>query len=340
MEEDKKIFHVNILFVSIGWFILTFIVYMLTWLVVQTICFIPYIRVVSYYLGRFFPSFVTFAFLGVIVLFYLYSKLIRISINKREVIIKKGFHKSIHLPFDSYRFVPIKEVENTTLKNQHLYFRTIDENGYVVDYKLRYFSIDTYTKLVSAIQAFHTSALPVEFRSQVAYEDMQRGKIEFQIMRSEILKSEWMIYRKYSGCLIVIALVLFLIRSWGTGLTWYLTQILAVLMLLSLPVMAVRLVLNKKRCPYKVYRNGDFLFIDDKRFSISQIEKIVMTDVNAKSNSIFPLNRYIKLYADNKKYKYWVGSEGSMSYQQYQELCGEIERMFINASSKIVYDQK
>lgn len=100
------------------------------------------------------------------------------------------------------------------------------------------------------------------------------------------------------------------------------------------------ILLDQRKCPYKISRNGSFLFMDDKRFSVNQIDKVVMTDVNAKSNSIFPLNRYIKIYANNRQYKYWVGLEGSLSYQAYQELCEGIEKMFINSSSKIFYDKK
>lgn len=342
MEQDNKVFHANIFFALVEWIIITILAYFIGWLIVQLAVFIPGGSMIVFYLGLTgaFPSLLTFAFFGVAVFFYVYGRMITVSVNRSEVIIKRKFGNPIHLPFDSYKFVSIKELGNTTFKNRHLYLRTIDRNGYAIDYRLRYFSMNTYTELISAINASHIEALPVEFRSQVVYEDMVAGNIEFSLLRSEILKREWIIYGKYSGCILVTALLIFLIRSWGTGVTWDLTQILAVFMLLSLPVMAVRLALNQRKCPYKVFRNGSFLFLDDKKFSMSQIEKIVMTDVNAKSNSIFPLNRYIKIYANNKKYKYWVGSEGSLSYREYQEFCREIERMFINGSSKIVYDQK
>lgn len=341
IEQDNKTFHANIFFVLVEWSIITILAYFIGWLIVQFAFFIPNGRI-SFYLWRVFPfpSVFTFAFIGVIVLFYVCSKMITISINRREVIIKKRFGKPIRIPFDSYKFVPIKELGNTTFKNQQLYLRTIDKNGYSIDYRLRYFSMNTYTELISAINASHTEALPVEFRSQVAYEDMVIGNIEFNLLRSQIVKAEWIIYGKYSSCILVSALIMFLIRSWGSGMTWYLVLIVITVMVLSLPVMAVRLALNQRRCPYKISKNGSFLFMDDMRFSVNQIDKVVMTDVNAKSNSIFPLNRYIKIYANNRKYKYWVGSEGSLSYEAYKELCGEIERMFINSPSKIFYDQK
>lgn len=339
IEEDNKTFHANIFFVALVWIVLTFLIYMLGWLIVQFAFLIPN-GAIRFYLSRVFPSVSTFVFIGVVVLFYVYSKMRTVSINRREVIIKKRFGDSIRLPFDSYKFVPKKELANTTFKNQHLYLRTIDKNGYTIDYRLRYFSMNTYTEMISAINASHTEALPVEFRSQVAYEDMVRGHIEFDLLRSQIVKAEWMIYGKYSGCILVCALVVFLIRSWGTGLTWYFLLILTTFMVLCLPVLAVRLVFNQKRCPSKISRNGNFLFMDDKRFSMNEIDKVVMTDVRAKSNSIVPLNRYIKIYVNKRKYKYWVGSEGSLSYQSYQELCREIERMFINSPSKISYEQK
>lgn len=342
MEQDNKVFHANIFFAIVEWIIITILAYFMGWLIVQLAVLIPGGSMIVFYLGLTgaFPSLLTFVFFGVAVFFYVYGRMITVSVNRSGVVIKKRFGYPVCLPFDSYKFVPVKGLGNATVKNRHLYLRTIDGNGYVTDYRLRYFSINTYTELISAVNASYTEALPAEFRSQVVYEDMVTGSMEFSLLRSEILKREWIIYGRYSGCILATALVLFLIRSWGTGLEWDLAWICAVFMVISLPVMAVRLVLNQKRCPHKVSRDGNFLFLDDKSFSMSQIEKIVMTDVNAKSSSIFPLNRYVKIYANNKKHKYWVGSESSLPYQEYQKFCREIERMFISEPAKIVYDQK
>lgn len=339
IEQENNTFRANIFFATMEWIILTFLIYALGWLITQLSFFISNRKFV-FYLNEIFPSPVTFALLGCIMLFYVYSKIVTVSINRTEVIIKKTFKKPIRLSLDSYKFEPRKEVGNKTLKNEHLYLRTIDTDGYTIDYRLWYFSVNTYTQLISAIQAAHTAALPIEFRSQVAFEDMVTGIIEFNLLRSQIIKSEWILYGKVSGCIIVSALVMFLIRSWGTGLKWYVALITIILAVLSLPILAVKLVLNQRRCPYKIYRNGNFLFLDDTRFSVNEIDKIIMTDVHAKSNSIFPLNRYIKIYANNKKYKYWIGSEGGLKCQDYQELCGEIERMFINSPFKVFYEQK
>lgn len=101
-----------------------------------------------------------------------------------------------------------------------------------------------------------------------------------------------------------------------------------------------QLFLNQKKCPHKLYRHGTFLTFDETRFSVSRIETIRMTASNVQSNSIYPKNRYILFSSQGKKYKYWIGSTGTLSRRDYDKICQWIEKAFIHEPDKVVYEQR
>lgn len=263
-----------------------------------------------------------------------------VKVSKTGVTVKKQFRKPVFLPLDSFLFEPYKRLGSKRLKNEILFLRVINHEGTSQDYRLFFFSESTYTDLISAIRAADTEAVPVEIRAEAAFEDLRDGKVEYVIPREKIIRAEWHWYMRYSAIIVVLTVALFLMRDWGGGLTYYAGLCAGILMVLGIPLMAVRLFLNQRICPAGVSRYGAFIYFDDRRFSVSDIEKIVMTSPSSVSRSVYPKNRYIRVYSGGTQTKYWLGSDCRLFQWEYRELCGEIERMFINQPSKVIYDQK
>lgn len=90
----------------------------------------------------------------------------------------------------------------------------------------------------------------------------------------------------------------------------------------------------------RLKKSGNFLFVDEKGFSLSRIEQIAFTDAKAVSYSIYPKYRYMRIKTDDGLYKYCLGSAFSMSAQSYVNLLRGVEELFINDAMKIVYMQK
>lgn len=267
-------------------------------------------------------------------------KITTVKVTKTGVSIKKQFRKPVFLSLDSYSFEPYQKLGSKKLKNELLFLRVVDHKGVIKDYRLFFFSKSKYTELISAINAADTEAVPTEIRAEAAFEDLRDGKVEYVIPREKIIRAEWHWYIRYSAIIVVLTVALFLMRDWGGGLTYYAGLCAGIIMVFGIPVVAVRLFLNQKICPAGVSRYGTFIYFDDCRFSVSKIEKIVITSPTAVSHSVYPKNRYIKVVTEGRQTKYWLGSDCRLFQWDYKELCGEIERMFINQASKVVYDQK
>ncbi len=267
-------------------------------------------------------------------------KITAVKVTGTGVAIKKPFRKPVFYSLGSYQFEPYKKLGSKKLKNELLFLRVIDSNGRITDYKLSFFIKRKYTELISAINAADTEAAPVEMRAEAAFENLRDGKVEYAVPRKEIIRAEWHWYMRSSAILIVLTAALFLMRDWGGGLTYCAGLGAGVLMVLGIPVTAVRIFRNQKICPAKISRYGAFLYFDDERFAVREIERIMMTSPQAVSRSLYPKNRYIRVYSGGHRTKYWLGSDCRLFSWGYKGLCDEIERMFINQASKVIYDQK
>lgn len=65
-----------------------------------------------------------------------------------------------------------------------------------------------------------------------------------------------------------------------------------------------------------------------------------MSDSKNASYSIYPKNRYMKIYSTEGKYCYWLGSTYSMDRGSYEALCRGLEQIFLNSADKITYSQR
>lgn len=80
--------------------------------------------------------------------------------------------------------------------------------------------------------------------------------------------------------------------------------------------------------------------VGNEHFNVSEIERLIMTSVDRKSSSIYPVQRYMIIITDTAKYKYWLGSEASMSVKEYKRICTFIRHAFINYPDKLEFKGK
>lgn len=172
-------------------------------------------------------------------------------------------------------------------------------------------------------------------------DDLQRGKMEVRLPRQQMIRNEWIRFVKFSVIVIVAFLLLLYVGTLDEpDFHWYLAFGCGALMIMSIPVEALRIWVRRKRCPGSISKNGAHLFFDGKHFSVSEIDQICLTDADAVSKSIYPLNRYIRIAARGKRYKYWLGSAGCLSREAYREICEGIEELFTWNPSRVVYRNK
>lgn len=339
MNEQSKHFHGSKLRILTGCVIRAFLVFLLLWTIRDFSSFLFSGSLLLYKLEKFLTLPTLFVLGSIPVLIYLIPKIRTVTVDKTSVTIRQGFRKTFVFPLASYAFVPHKKPGSKWFKNEYLYLRIEKENEKPILFELPFYSKETYSAMFSAIHAAGTHAMPASLRSEIAYENLQAGELTFQMPLSDIRKAEWKRFACFTAVVLVVAAVMFFLRKEYVILIEYLFLLLSCVLPISIPIEAVRMMRNLARCPKTIRRHGTFLYFDEQRFSVNEIDKIILTDVNAVSKSIYPLNRYIQVYAGEKKYIYWAGSAGALSKPEYTALCSGIEQVFINAPEKIIYKQ-
>lgn len=340
MNEQNKTFHSSKLRILTGYLLRAFVVFVLLWTLRDFSSFVFSGSLLFYRLENFLTLPVLFILGSIPVLLYLIPKTRTITVDKTNVTIRQGFHKTFVFPLASYTFVPHKKLGSKWFKTEYFYLRIEKENEKPEQFELPFFSKKTYSAIFSAIHAAGTHAIPASLRSEIAYENLQAGELTFQMPLSDIRNAEWKRFASFSAVVLVVAVLMFFLRKEYVPLIEYLFLVLACFLPISIPIEAIRIIRNLARCPRTIRRHGTFLYFDEQRFSVNEIDKIILTDINAVSKSIYPLNRYIQVYAGKKKYIYWAGSAGALSEAEYTELCSGLEQVFINAPDKIFYEQK
>lgn len=260
-----------------------------------------------------------------------------------EVRIRRMIGRGRIYPLTDYTFDSYIKLGSRTFKWEKRYLKIEDHYDAVKKIYLPFFGNNTYSTLVSAIRAEDTELIPQEIRSEIAYENLVGEDSYYLMPKGKIVRAERKRFGIFAAvCIGGFVLLLVLVISGAVQLGWYYMMLLIVfgIMVLSIPVELFRMLVNMRRCPERFKKSGNFLFVDEKGFSLSRIEQIVFTDAKTVSYSIYPKYRYMRIKTEDGIHKYCLGSAFSMPYQNYVNLCRGIEELFINDAMKIVYMQK
>lgn len=265
-----------------------------------------------------------------------------VSVGDGEVQVRRLFGRSRIFSMEDCAFDSYIKLGSSNLKWEKRYLKIMTEDDAVKYIYLPFFGNSTYSALISVIRAEDTELIPQEIRSEIAYENLVGEDSYYSVPKREIVRAEW----KRLAIFVLVctggfAIILALVISGTVELSWYhiVLPVVFGIMVLSIPVELLRMLINMRRCPERFKKSGNFLFVDEKGFSLSRIEQIAFTDVKAVSYSLYPKYRYMRVKTDEGMYKYCLGSTFSMSNQSYVNLIRGIERLFINDAMKIVYMQ-
>lgn len=266
-----------------------------------------------------------------------------VSVGDGEVRIRRLIGRGKTFPLTDYAFDSYIKLGSRTFKWEKRYLKIEDHYDAVKKIYLPFFGTNTYSALVSAIRAENTELIPQEIRSEIVYENLVGEDSYYIVPKAKIVRAEWKRFGIFTAvCIGGFTLLLILVISGEVQLGWYYMMLLIVfgIMVLSIPVELFRMLANIRRCPERFKKSGNFLFVDERGFSLSRIEQIAFTDAKAVSYSIYPKYRYMRIKTGDGVCKYCLGSAFSMPDYSYVNLCRGIEELFINDAMKIVYMQK
>lgn len=268
-----------------------------------------------------------------------------VEVSENEVVVKQGFKKRV---FELYRYIFIEKTEykkyNGSAKafvenKRYLIAKDNDEN--VVRIRLYEFSANGLYNMVDEINRIETESLDSEIKEDIIRESWENEQ-RFDLSPEEIISFEWKIVRFH--CLIFIGLAVFFVIAVmlagddiSTKPKLWAILIAVTLCIMGLPFEIIRTLKNSKKCPEFIAYRGEHLLIGEYHFNISDIEKITLTSADRKSNSVYHVQRYMIIKTDIQKYKFWLGSEASITLREYKKLCDFIWYAFVNCPSKLMF---
>lgn len=206
-------------------------------------------------------------------------------------------------------------------------------------------------RVLEAIRSAQAGYLTEEEKAAIAreYEDEvfealaegRKGYNEFSLPASVLIKKERKCLKKISLIMLGIILIagimdtyeIFVKNTFSFQLL-FLTM-LALLLLIFLTVTYAGLGRKKRICAERIIIDGDRLRIGEKCYSYASIEKLQLTSPRRRSDSIFPVQRYMRVSAGGGTEKYWLGSEAS--FGSYEELCQSLERGMVLTPNKLKF---
>lgn len=206
-------------------------------------------------------------------------------------------------------------------------------------------------KVLEAIRNTQAEHLTEEEKAAIAREysdeafeallEGREGNNEFSLPASVLIRKEKECLKKISlvmaGIVIAVGMMdtyeIFVNHTFSIRLLFL--SMLAFTLLIILIVMYAGQVRKKRICAGRIMIDGDHLRIGEQYYSYSGIERICLTSPRKKSDSIFPVQRYMYVSADGRKKKYWLGSEAS--FGAYESLCQSLEKGMVLAPNKLKY---
>lgn len=219
-----------------------------------------------------------------------------------------------------------------------------DSVGKVRKIRLYSFSASGLYRLIDEIHKCETEAISNERKERVIRESWDSER-RWDISVKSIVKCEWkkvwIIVSVWIGITVLLTILLILTDNDAYHtLELVLMVFAAFICVLEVPYELIRTVKNAKRCPEYLEFKGDHFMVGDDHFIVSDIVSLTMTSVDRKSNSIYPVQRYMIIKTDMAKYKYWFGSEASMTVKDYKKICAFIRQAFINYPHKLEFKGK
>ena len=112
-------------------------------------------------------------------------------------------------------------------------------------------------------------------------------------------------------------------------------------MIFLIPVEIMRLLRNKKRMIEQIRVGKDSIWFDEVEINFYHIQKVQITDISVNTRGAFSVaQRYLILFTDAGKKRYWLGSALSVENEQYLALCEFLEYSFLRRQIEFVYSKR
>lgn len=206
------------------------------------------------------------------------------------------------------------------------------------------FSEKSFELLADGIRCMKSENRPLEEKILAETQTLYEPKVllsadgldgEYGISRDKIISGEKKLVGKIAVIGIACAAVLILIGLDGGGFKEAAALIIAVCMVISCPFMLIGCFKRAKFFPEKIEISGEHLYVGDEHFTLTSIDYAKLTSPRKKSDSIYPVQYYLKIRDGGKVHKYWLGSS-LLCQNYYGNFCDSMSRAFAMYPKKLI----
>lgn len=314
------------------------------------------ISVVTYYLA-FFTDIRLFSYLDrilewpnalipgfVIALIYAMCRRTTVTIGKEQIQISRGLHRW-NLPVETFDDAATsKKLVNHSFLVLYFVKRHLVFNDVSGEKKYRIYDVtDTQMEdIVRWIREQKMMDMPIEEKVAIqnSLDKEEKGQ-DFHLNTDKIWNNEKSYMYKRTGIVFIVGVMLLLIGK-DTMLMYVvsaeLVAVIAILYGLSAPLQALYLKRKSKKCPEHIRICSGCIWVGDNRYSYGALSKIRLTSPRKKSMGAEPVNRYLWVFTNGEKTKYWLGSD--VSFGEYGRLCDCLEKATFAYPGKVQYTKR
>ncbi|MCM1226073.1 MAG: hypothetical protein NC320_01450 [Clostridium sp.] len=276
--------------------------------------------------------------LGAVFLLCTYTS---VYIDDREVTVKKHFRKYTY-SIEAHLSIGEKNIniQGVSLERRWLIIKPLSkEKKSSYRHRLNSFTDSACENIINQLNLYHWQDMSAEVKNVIT-ENSWYGGEHFEFDAKNIIKREWKNVRTNSlmvlGITAAILIAVYFSNKYDVRVYKYVAYaIAAVVCLINIPFEIIRTKRNAERCLYELSFKGDHLMINDDHYMIPDIQLLTVTHKNIKSNSLYPVQRYIVVKDSNRTHKYWAGSESSVSDTDYGRAVSILVSAFVNYPEKI-----
>ena len=224
-------------------------------------------------------------------------------------------------------------------KNQYetkSYLRVFNPSGTSQDYKLHYFSASRHAALLQHIDVSKRKNIPDEI---IAEHNLERFSSETTLItwpKKLISQAGRKLYLLIGAIFLAVFLILFFLADPLTfNIMAPIICIICIGVLIYLCGAWPFLLFNEKRCLHTLKIGYQWLQINGQSFKLANIQSLSITSIQKKNDSIFPVQRYLKVFSNGTKYVYWLGFDIGVTYEEYQTLTNILDAFFETTPAKL-----
>ncbi len=205
--------------------------------------------------------------------------------------------------------------------------------------------------LLNAMRDAKVRRMTVEEKAEVkakyrdeAVEALLNGKEnrnEFLLPASDLIKKEKKCMKRILKVVFAVLAAVGMLDVWAVrtedsfNVRLFFLTAMAVTLVVLLLAQYVGLYLRRRICAEKIVIDGEGMRVGGQYYSYLGIQKVRMTSPRKRSSSIFQTQRYLYIFADDQRKKYWLGSEAS--FDAYGRLCRSLEQAMVSFPDKLKY---